>query len=39
MFCPDPLSSAVIPISGATGAIHGESCSKLWIKLEACDPA
>lgn len=43
MFCPDAssdaLSSAVIPVSSAIGAIHGEICSKLWLALEACDPA
>lgn len=43
MFCPDAsvdtLSSAGIPISGAIGAVNGESCCKLWLKLEACDPA
>lgn len=43
MFCPDAsnegLSSVVIPINGPVGVIYGGSCSKLWLKLEACDPA
>lgn len=25
-------------ISGPIGTISGEKCSKLWLKLEACDP-
>lgn len=33
MFCPDAcsdaLSSAIIPLSSAIGAIHGKICSKL----------
>lgn len=43
MFCPDVsnegLSSVVIPIGPFIGVIYGGSCSKLWLKLEAYDPA